>query len=119
MRASWICLAVIGAGILIFGVAAVVAPASPDKPLMRADGLASAGMGLFGMAITLGPFRDRRRWAWATQWFYPVFWAAHLVGRLPPGKDHVHQVVFIVLSLVGLLLPIRDFFPRPLRQGRA
>jgi hypothetical protein len=31
---------------------------------------------------------------------------------LPPGKEHVHQIVFIVLSLVGLLLPVREFFPR-------
>ncbi|MET8809910.1 hypothetical protein [Streptomyces sp. NPDC004546] len=35
-----------------------------------------------------------------------------MAGGLPPGKDHVHQVVFIVLSLAGLLLPVRVFFPR-------
>ena len=110
MRASWICLAIVGAGILAFGISAVVAPSSQDKPLMQADGLASIGMGLFGMAITLGAFRRRERWAWVTLWFYPVFWVVHLVGRLPPGKDHVHQVGFIALSLVGLLLPVREFF---------
>jgi hypothetical protein len=32
-------------------------------------------------------------------------------GWLPPGTDHVHQVVFIVLSPAGLLLPVREFFP--------
>jgi hypothetical protein len=32
------------------------------------------------------------------------------VGRLPPSKDHIHQVVFIVLSLAGLLVPVRQFF---------
>jgi hypothetical protein len=26
----------------------------------------------------------------------------------PPGKDHIHQIVFIVLSAAGLLLPVRD-----------
>jgi hypothetical protein len=36
----------------------------------------------------------------------------HLVGGLPPGTEHVHQIVFIVLSLAGLLLPVREFFPR-------
>ncbi|MGW1810238.1 hypothetical protein [Streptomyces sp. NPDC002078] len=41
-----------------------------------------------------------------------AFWIAHLAGGLPPGKDHVHQVAFIVLSLAGLLLPVRVFFPR-------
>jgi hypothetical protein len=43
-------------------------------------------------------------------WFYPLFWAVHLVGGLSPGKDHVHQVLFIALSLAGLLLPVSTFF---------
>ncbi|MFJ8201013.1 hypothetical protein [Streptomyces sp. NPDC096152] len=111
MKVSWICLSIVGAGILAFGIVTVVAPPSPE-PLMRADGMASIGMGLFGMTTTLGPFRRRDQWAWLTQWFYPVFWVVHLVARLPPGKDHIHQVVFIVLSLTGLLLPVREFFPR-------
>jgi hypothetical protein len=69
-------------------------------------------MGLFGVMITLTAFQARQRWAWFTLWYYPLFWAAHLVADLPPGKDHVHQVVFIILSLGGLLLAARDFFPR-------
>ena len=48
--------------------------------------------------------------AWLVLWFYPVFWLAHLLGKLPPGKDHVHQIVFIVLSLAGLLVPSRAFW---------
>jgi hypothetical protein len=40
----------------------------------------------------------------------PVFWIVHLVGGLPPGRDHLHQDVFIALSLVGLLLPVRPYF---------
>ena len=43
-------------------------------------------------------------------WFYPVFWLAHLIGSLPPGQDHVHQVVFILLALAGLLVPAPSFF---------
>ena len=61
---------------------------------MRADGVASIGVGLFGVLITLIPYRRRERWAWFALWFYPAFWVVHLVGRLPPSKDHVHQVVF-------------------------
>jgi hypothetical protein len=110
MRLGWICLGVVGVGILAFGLVAVTLPTSEDQPLMRADGLASIGLGLFGILITLIPFRRGERWAWFTLWFYPAFWVVHLVGRLPPGKDHVHQVAFIVLSLVGLLVPVRQFF---------
>ncbi|WP_223279562.1 hypothetical protein [Streptomyces sp. SDr-06] len=111
MKAAWICLVVVGGGILAFGLVAVLAPSSDNERLMRADGVAATGMGFFGVLIALVPFRRRERWAWLALWFYPVFWIAHLVGRLPPGKDHVHQVVFTALSLAGLLLPTRAFFP--------
>jgi hypothetical protein len=74
--------------------------------------VASIGMGLFGLLITLIAYRRRERWAWFALWYYPLIWTAHLVGGLPPGKDHVHQLVFIVVSLAGLLLPVREFFPR-------
>ena len=109
MRAAWICLLVVSIGILGFGLVAVLPGISGRDPLMRADGLASIGVGLFGGLIGLIPFRRRERWAWLVLWFYPVFWMVHLVGGLPPGRDHIHQVVFIVLSLTGLLLPARDF----------
>jgi len=109
MRAAWICLLVVSIGILGFGLVAVLPGISGRDPLMRADGLASIGVGLFGGLIGLIPFRRRERWAWLVLWFYPVFWMVHLVGGLPPGKDHIHQVVFVVLSLTGLVLPARDF----------
>lgn len=107
MTAGWACLAVVGVAILAFGV---VAAMSEGDGLMRTAGVTSVGMGVFGVLITVVPFRRRERWAWFALWVYPVFWVVHLLGQLPPGKDHVHQVVFIVLSLVGLLVPVRDFF---------
>ena len=111
LRVAWICLALSGVGIFVFGLVALIAPGSGNAQLMRADGVAAVGMGLFGMLTTLVPFRRREAWAWWAQWYYVLFWGAHLIGRLPPGKDHVHQVLFAVLSLVGLLLSARDFFP--------
>jgi hypothetical protein len=116
VRLGWTSLAVVGVAILAFGVIAATVLTSDDQPLMRADGVASIGLGLFGLLITLIPFRRLERWAWFTLWFYPTFWLVHLVGRLPPGNDHVHQVAFIVLSLAGLLLPMRQFFSPRGRQ---
>ena len=121
-KIAWISLAIIGLAILVFGLIVTVVPtttaASSGPPYLRAIGVASIGMGLFGLLITTIAYRRRERWAWLALWYYPVFWTAHLVGGLPPGKDHVHQVVFIALSLVGLLLPVREFFGRR-RRARA
>ena len=115
MRVGWICQAVVSAAILAFGIVLVLLPMllaeeGDGLQLVRADGLASIGVGLFGGLIAIIPFRRGERWAWWALWFYPLFWTVHLVGGLPPGKDHVHQVVFIALSLAGLLLPVRPYF---------
>jgi hypothetical protein len=110
MRVGWIFQALVSAAILAFGIVAVLLPVDGDALLLRADGLASIGLGLFGGLIAIIPFRRGERWAWWALWFYPVFWTVHLVGGLPPGRDHLHQVVFIALSLAGLLLPVRPYF---------
>jgi len=110
-KTGWISLAIIGVAILVFGLITTVVPTSGGPPYLRAIGVASIGMGFFGLLITTIAYRRRERWAWFALWYYPLFWTAHLVGGLPPGKEHIHQVVFIVLSLLGLLLPVREFFP--------
>ncbi len=109
-KIAWISLAIIGVAILVFGLIITIWPGSSDPLLMRADGVASIGMGLFGLMLTMVAFRRRERWAWFTLWYYPLFWLAHLLGGLPPGQDHIHQILFIILSLVGLLIPFREFF---------
>jgi hypothetical protein len=63
------------------------------------------------MLIVLVPYRRLERWSWCALWFYPFFWLAPLLGDLPPGTDRIHQVVFVALSVVGLVLPVRVFFP--------
>jgi hypothetical protein len=111
-KIAWVLLAITGVSILVFGLIVTVWPGSNDPLFLRAIGIASIGMGLFGVMITVIAYRRRERWAWFTLWYYPVFWLAHLLGGLPPGQDHVHQIVFIVLSLIGLLIPVSQFFPQ-------
>lgn len=110
VRIGWICLATVSLAILVFGVVIAVVPMGGDAALYRADGLASTGLGLFGALIVLVPYRRIERWAWGALWFYPFFWLAHLLGNLPPGTDHIHQVAFLAISLIGLVLPVRVFF---------
>jgi len=110
-RVSWIALLITGLATLVFGLIVMVVRSS-DEQYLRAIGAASVGMGFFGAMITVTAFRRRERWAFFSLWYYPIFWTVHLVGDLPPGRDHIHQVLFIVLSLLGLLLPLSEFFPR-------
>jgi hypothetical protein len=111
-KTTWIALAIIGVAIFIFGLIVTVWPGSNNSLFLRAIGVASIGMGLFGVMISVIPYRRREGWAWFTLWYYPVFWSAHLFGGLPPGEDHIHQIVFIILSLASLLLSMSSFFPR-------
>jgi hypothetical protein len=115
-KVAWILLAIVGASILVFGLIITVSPGPTDTLFFRAIGVASIGMGLFGLLITLIPYRHRERWAWFALWYYPIFWAAHFLGNLPPGQDHIHQIVFIIVSLIGLLITAREFFSRPLEN---
>jgi hypothetical protein len=115
LKISWIALLATGIGILGFGIIVTAYPqiAGPNEEgLTRAIGVATTGMGIFGVMITLKAYRRNEKWAWFTLWYYPIFWTIHLVGGLPPGNDHIHQIVFIVISLLGLLLPVRQFFSR-------
>jgi uncharacterized membrane protein HdeD (DUF308 family) len=116
-KIAWVSLAITGVAILVFGLIATAWPASSERSSLQAIGVASIGMGLFGVMITAIAYRRRERWAWFTLWYYPIFWIAHLLGGLPPGQEHVHQIVFIVLSLAGLLLPVGEFFPRGGRRA--
>jgi uncharacterized membrane protein HdeD (DUF308 family) len=111
-KISWVSLAIIGVAIFVFGLIVAVWPGSSDPLFLRAIGVASIGMGLFGIMIAVIPYKRRERWAWFALWYYPIFWLAHFLGGLPPGQDHIHQIVFIVLSITGLLIPVSEFFPR-------
>ena len=60
-KTGWISHAIIGLAILIFGLIVTVVPTSSNPPYMRAIGVASIGMGLFGLLITTMAYRRRER----------------------------------------------------------
>ncbi len=85
-RIAWISLAIVGIGIFVFGLIVAVWPGSSNPAFLRTIGVASIGMGLFGVTITVFAYRRGERWAWFTLWYYPDLWTVHLVGGLPPGR---------------------------------
>jgi len=70
---------------------------------------------LFLLAITLTGYRKGERWAWYAMWLAPailVCQAIFDVYFLGDINEALPWVPITFLSLVGLFLPYRKFFPR-------
>lgn len=83
----------------------------------RGGGLSDIGVAFFLIVIALCAYRKGERWSWFALWFVPVFFLLWLVISLPlPAEARASLqpplIVFLVLSLLGLLVPIRKFFPK-------
>jgi uncharacterized membrane protein HdeD (DUF308 family) len=65
-KIAWVSLAITGIAILVFGLIATAWPASSQRSSLQAIGVASIGMGFFGVMITAIAYRRRERWAWLT-----------------------------------------------------
>ena len=71
-------------------------------------------LALFALVVTYFGFRQGQRWAWFTMWLFAATLAltAILFGpskRPDPGAIYAG---FAVITVIGLLLPIRKFFPQ-------
>ena len=103
-RYAWVLLLLIGIIVLVFGTSGAFF--GDDVAVRTLIGTFGAGMGIFGLAITLTAFRRGERWAWFVLWYYPIFFLIHVIalGTVLP------DLIFLVISLLGLLLPFRKFF---------
>ena len=77
-------------------------------------GLLKMSWSFLVLAITLTGFRKGEKWAWYILWFVPwvlvssfFFWFSWF-GRI---DEALRWIPIITLSIVGLLLPYRTFFP--------
>lgn len=71
------------------------------------------GMNLFGLAITLKPFRKGEKWAWYTLWYFPIVFFLHFLVLWPLGSFiSTGNLPYTILSIPGLVLPYRKFFPK-------
>ena len=79
-------------------------------------GLSDIGFAFFLIVISLTAYKQRQKWAWYAFWFVPVYFLAW-IGisiNLPAASQSsliTPLIVIIVLSLAGLFLPFRKFFP--------
>jgi hypothetical protein len=71
------------------------------------------GLGLFGMAVSRFGFRSGQRWAWYVLWYLPAFGVLGEIADFSIQGTHAVSFLLVgVLSVVGLLLPFRRFFPK-------
>jgi hypothetical protein len=78
------------------------------------DGISGVGLAIFGMIVSLTGFRRGEKWAWYVSWSMPIgILAAQLNVYLLTGSVLVIVlgVVFVLVSLLALFLPFRQFFP--------
>ena len=72
------------------------------------------------LAITLTGYRKGEKWAWYTLWLAPAILVSQgiidviLLGDV---NEMLKWIPILSISLVGLLLPIRKFFPRKPQSG--
>jgi hypothetical protein len=74
----------------------------------RMLGTVVLGMVVFGLAVILRPFRKGERWAWWVLWYYPLFFALHIIAFGTFGIDGF----FALICTLSLLAPYRKFFPK-------
>ncbi len=94
----------------------------------RFGGLSDLGVAFFIIAISLTAYRKGEKFAWYIMWFIPAFFigcAAITVDTITMSVESsisllLPIIVFIILSLLGLLLPYKNFFPgkRTLAEGQ-
>ena len=77
------------------------------------DGISGVGFAIFGMAVSMTSFRRGEKWAWYLSWSMPIgILAAQVNQYLLTGSSMVIilAAIFIILSLLALFLPYRQFF---------
>jgi len=70
---------------------------------------------LFVIAVTLTGYRNGEKWAWYTLWLVPsilVGSAIYNIYFMGDINEALQWVPITILSLIGLLLPYRRFFPQ-------
>ncbi len=83
--------------------------------LIGAVGMLKTSWSFLVLAITLTGYRRGEKWAWYTLWLVPAL----LVGQglfnsvfLGDFKEMLQWIPITTVSLVGLFLPFRKFFPK-------
>jgi hypothetical protein len=70
------------------------------------------GFSILALVMILIPFRRDERWAWYTLWLLPLMW----LFQFALAPDLYFYLVLAVITALGLVLPLRRFFPEAEEQ---
>jgi hypothetical protein len=79
------------------------------------DGISGVGLAVFGMVVSMTGFRKGEKWAWYVSWGMPIgILAAQLNVYFLTRSNLVAvlAIIFTLVSLLALILPFRQFFPK-------
>ena len=77
--------------------------------VMGAWGISWVGFEILALVLILVPFRRGERWAWWTLWLLPGLWLCLFLL----DTSLLGLLVLTLISVTGLLLSRRRFFPKP------
>ena len=81
----------------------------------QASVIGTLGIGLFSLFVSYFPFRSGQRWSWFAMWILPLSSIPGIVS-LARTENQAGVAVFggiiVLIAVAGLLLAIRNFFPR-------
>ncbi|MCW4048475.1 MAG: hypothetical protein NWE89_01930 [Candidatus Bathyarchaeota archaeon] len=138
---AWVIIAALGALIMVGGIPHTLGvnsdPTTPESIIgmglnefevsnpmffdlydfyFRAGGWSDMGFAFYVIVISATAYRKGEKWAWYILWSVPAFLLGHAAITMSIGPSIAHLIpflaVFVTLSLLGLLLPVRRFFPK-------
>ncbi len=79
-------------------------------------GLSDLGFAFFLIVISATAYRQRQRWSWYALWFVPIYFFSWIILSSTLPREAFYSLVspltvFIMLSIAGLFLPFKKFFP--------
>ena len=81
--------------------------------IVRGLGSFMMGFAVLTMAIAWKSYRNGEKWAWYVLWSFPVIYGlAAAISLSAGGVNWPLFIALLIVALIGLLLPIRKFFPK-------
>jgi hypothetical protein len=124
---GWVVFLFLGLLWLVVGLTEVfIVEALAEEETFRLTGMSlgllKTSWSFFLLAVTLTGYRKGEKWAWYTLWLAPILLLSQGIFNsvfLGDFNEMLRWIPTTTISLLGLLLPFRKFFPREPRSDQS